>query len=969
MPEYDYNPVVWVSLATASGMSLISLGQPGLRSDLDEQVYTGGLTAVQAMIGGEVGGDTGRFVGGSHYNKTGRFLVKSENLELVGQFLLISESRQTVAPELVQYYEELVSRFARETLKTEEFKKTQDFYVTLGVDEILETFFKVINEARKQVSIPTSEEPFKNAVQEMLNKSINDYEYSTTLVSISELKGNYPALKDEIRAKQSSLTEDFTNDLLELLTSERPHALVQYPKISTKKIRKELSKYVHETIEQLNVQAGLEETLQEFEKNELRDILEEFSLQEVSKANLAARLEEEVLQKFLREFPLLYLADPSIANFAQVIEDLNNRISEEFDLGGTLTRIVNLLFDNTREKEQEMVIPYIRYFSEQFTTGLTTSAWKYIQFIFKLISMETGVELENVLPLIKDEIPESHYTEVTKQVTRYKLSKVIPISFTVKKASDVLPFYRSLFAGLGFAVNTLITETALGRNTADNYMVRTLKNYDNFLYDLLKLGFLVSAYTSLEGERSKFDFTLAYPNIGNFDGNFDLTNLDVDTLVSAISRASVEYIDEEKQLIEGRLEELRKGFDKRAKDIERFLGKSPKVISKGYSGTEIGEVNVLFDKNNLVAPPIESIFQDIKDDYRKIIQKMESSLDKVASAASEFLADKISEKKFQNEASDFGFINQARDGVQKVIQKQWGNIERKYSSLGSSVEKRVHGLRKSLQKAYSQAGQPAAYLRFDQKSYSRGNMDIFKSHSSITANIESTIEKRMKKESIITFDNLGAYEFFANSRSLPRSLQIALTNALVNKESFPFLKDATSNLNLEIHNDIFQSYAEVIGQRTNEILTQLLQDVGASIRKEYFSSDPVITFFESGNKILVPAIDLGVVSERAMKSLTNLLGERIGIESQHEEDHSLHRILAAIPTFGCNYSDLVWERHHHGKEITLNKVMLLVNWHSLLEENKFYLNIIRYSAAIYSDRVKKGVEKTLIQVERSLTSG
>ena len=96
MTEQDLNPVAWISLASISGLSLVSLGHPGLRS-VDEQVYTGGLTAVQQMLGGEVGGDTARFIGGSHSNKTGRFLVKTKGseYELVGQFLLISSEHIT----------------------------------------------------------------------------------------------------------------------------------------------------------------------------------------------------------------------------------------------------------------------------------------------------------------------------------------------------------------------------------------------------------------------------------------------------------------------------------------------------------------------------------------------------------------------------------------------------------------------------------------------------------------------------------------------------------------------------------------------------------------------------------------------------------------------------------------------------------------------------------------------------------
>ena len=128
MTEYDYNPVTWISLASLAGLSLVSLGQPGLKSGLDEQVYTGGLTAVQQILGGEIGGDTTRFVGGSDKHKTGRFLVKTLSSELVGQFLLISPRHIPVAPPLIDYYEHLVTFFAEETLKTDLVEKAEKMY-------------------------------------------------------------------------------------------------------------------------------------------------------------------------------------------------------------------------------------------------------------------------------------------------------------------------------------------------------------------------------------------------------------------------------------------------------------------------------------------------------------------------------------------------------------------------------------------------------------------------------------------------------------------------------------------------------------------------------------------------------------------------------------------------------------------------------------------------------------------------
>ena len=154
VPDYDTDPVTWISLASLAGLSLVSLGQPGLKSGLDEQVYTGGLTAVQQILGGEIGGDTTRFVGGSDKHKTGRFLVKSSSSELIGQFLLISPRNLPVAPALIEYYEHLVTFFAEETLKTDLVEKAEKMYSAFGVSDIIPFFLSSIKKARKKVSIP-----------------------------------------------------------------------------------------------------------------------------------------------------------------------------------------------------------------------------------------------------------------------------------------------------------------------------------------------------------------------------------------------------------------------------------------------------------------------------------------------------------------------------------------------------------------------------------------------------------------------------------------------------------------------------------------------------------------------------------------------------------------------------------------------------------------------------------------------
>ncbi|MHA2074148.1 MAG: hypothetical protein ACW97X_05985 [Candidatus Hodarchaeales archaeon] len=441
--DTDYYPVVWVSLASVSGLSLISLGQPGLRTDLDEQVYTGGLTAVQAMLGGEVGGDTDRFVGGSHSNRTGRFRVQNDTGgELVGQFLLISSKNLKVADDLVDHYEQLVSIFAESTLQTELYKRVEREFRALGVNDVLELFLESIKKARKQKSIHLNDKHFFRALKEATSKSINDYEYSPTLVKISEYKGKYRDLSPQLKSEKEQLLSELSVDVMELITSDHPHALVLFPKINS--IRKDLIKHLKNEIKDLNAKEGLEEIIKDFEKNELAKFLDDFALHEVNKANLHARLEDEIFNKFKREFPLLFLIDPEIEGFKESIKFLTTEINEQYDLGGTLSRIgVDML--KGREKEEILFIPYIRHFCDQFSTGLTISAWKYMQVLFRIISQETKNNVEKILPTLKDQIPESHFANVEKMITRYKLAKIDPLSFSVRQASDIIPFYRGCF--------------------------------------------------------------------------------------------------------------------------------------------------------------------------------------------------------------------------------------------------------------------------------------------------------------------------------------------------------------------------------------------------------------------------------------------------------------------------------------------------------------------------------------------
>ncbi|MFX0122124.1 MAG: hypothetical protein ACFFAE_00670 [Candidatus Hodarchaeota archaeon] len=962
MTDYDFNPVVWVSLASVSGLSLISLGQPGLRTDLDEQVYTGGLTAVQTMLGGEIGGDSERFVGGSHSNRTGRFLVKNETGELVGQFLLISPNNLVVAPDLVEFYEELVTIFAENTIQTEVYERTMREFRALGVNDVLDLFLESIKKARKRKSIPMNKDQFFSALNQVALKSINDYEYSTTLVKISEYKGKYHDVHPRVQKERNDLIAELSNDMLEFLASEYPHALVTFPKVDS--IQKDFLKHVRSEIDSIQkqnrVEEGLKEIIVDFEKNYLQEVLADFALHEVTKANLRARLEDEIFTKFRREFPLLFLVDPAINGFINSIENLTTKINEEYDLAGTLSRIgVDML--KNYEKEEDLVIPYIRNFCEQFAAGLTLTAWKYMQILFRIVTMETKIDVTEVLPTLQGQIPDSHFSTVQKMITKYKITKLDPLSFQVKRATDILPFYRALFSSLGFGINSLIFQVALGPENPDNYLNHTLKVFHEFSRQSTNIFAIFSIYSYLEKLKSRLNFNLVFPGPDSFKDGVDCTTMDVQSMILAFIEANTTHVQKEHQLVEQRLKEFEDAFEKRIKDINKYLSRNPIDISKGYS-LELEELKLLTFSTKPVETVVK-ILEKTKDEYSKLIEKIQPDLDKGKDAASQFIDGKIAEKKFESIITNRGFLSKLQDNFQKLLRNTHESINKSYEALPADVGKSFNKLEKDFSKQFSQA---CPFLNIDRKALEKGDEKFLQDPSPIIKKIEGSINQIITKEEFISWESLGAYYFSSKNRSLPTNLQIEVSNALVHKKSYPFLKEAIEVLKSNPNQDIYRSYTEVLENYTKDIITRIFHETGRIIDKEYLKTDLDVFFIER-DKNPVPTIEMGVLSSvNAINSLRDILGTKIAVESEERDNISFFHVSGVIPDFGCDYGKLkkVWKK----KEWTLRKVLLLLSWRSLLNTNAFYMNLLRYSSGFYSVRVKDSLEEILEEIEKAIVS-
>ncbi|MHA2203380.1 MAG: hypothetical protein ACW991_06800, partial [Candidatus Hodarchaeales archaeon] len=222
------------------------------------------------------------------------------------------------------------------------------------------------------------------------------------------------------------------------------------------------------------------------------------------------------------------------------------------------------------------------------------------------------------------------------------------------------------------------------------------------------------------------------------------------------------------------------------------------------------------------------------------------------------------------------------------------------------------------------------------------------------------------KEEFFSWENLGASSFSSKNRSLPTNLRLEISNALVHKKSYPFLKEAIEVLKSNPNQDIYRSYTEVLENHSKDVIKRIFQETGRIIDREYIKTDLDI-FFAERDKKPVPTIEMGVLSSvEAMNSLRGILGSKIAVESDERDDVSFFHVSGVIPDFGCDYGKLqkVWKK----KEWTLRKVLLLLSWRSLLNTNSFYMNLLRYSSGFYSKRVKESLEEILEEIEKAIVS-
>ena len=222
------NLKVWFSIASSTGLSVVSLGTPGLKEDLDEQVFAGGISAVSHLLSTEIGSAEKSFIGGGDTRKMGRFVIdpKNNSKEVITQFLLMSTDDSKISDNILSYIQEIAITFATKIVLSPLWEEVESSFKTLSSLDTYENFLDSIVTARKKAKIQINDELFDEKIKALIDYTIKEPEFFETLSDISNQEPTQADLKKNIIPNQKVIFKTLFEEMLSIILDEDPIPII-----------------------------------------------------------------------------------------------------------------------------------------------------------------------------------------------------------------------------------------------------------------------------------------------------------------------------------------------------------------------------------------------------------------------------------------------------------------------------------------------------------------------------------------------------------------------------------------------------------------------------------------------------------------------------------------------------------------------------------------------------------------------
>ena len=464
--------ITWFRLASTSGLSVVSLGTPGLKSGLDEQVFTGGISAVSHLLSEEIGSQEKTFIGGGDARKFGRIILPNSqnNTEIISQFLMMSADGTKIPDYLVSLGQEIAINFANQVLP--QWETLTSNYQTLGPLESLDLFLEAVNQAKKKVKVINQDNLFETKFIDMLKKLTQEYQNSTVLMNLREKNPDFTYLQNKLPAEQTKLLSEFTREIAALVLLEDPTTILlrNRPSDILRDGERILRDYINKNVLTITTNQFLTTSSELFKSGEVSELLADFSVFDIrkSKAVIQRKLENEFITRLSKRAPFILLINPSLesttGSYEKFIATQVDLIFQEYDLASVLGKIASILLEGDNPLSQYLLAEFVRSFAMRFPGGLSIPAWKFVQTLFQIFSNQTSKTLDDAVTQL--EISQSHLETINLQFKEVTPSDDLQsLSFTItREGDDIIKFYSALETTISEGAQNFFDEAIWSEN-------------------------------------------------------------------------------------------------------------------------------------------------------------------------------------------------------------------------------------------------------------------------------------------------------------------------------------------------------------------------------------------------------------------------------------------------------------------------------------------------------------------------
>ncbi len=397
---FNYN--AWFSVALEYGLSIFSIGKVG---SSDDQLLTGGLTAVESLLGSEIGltKKEGFVVdhGSSHME---RIPFSYEEQNIYAQFLIQSLDSEKIDENYKTLAKTFITELSNNLLNSTLLDEIQNTPKKLSMDKINDILLESYEMTHKKIKVKTNNEFLSEIVKNVILHSFQNYNFSEALIHLSNLDDD-DALT-YLDSNREILLSKYILDIQNKIINDYPLIfLITQPVF----FKNELDEIIAKELEfnRLNqTEKFLSEIIEEiFKDNSLKSIIHKFdinTLREDTKP-ISILIDKLLKTKLLKKSPLILLLTQELDLSTVIKEKVVDRVLKEYDIGNIVSQIAKALILKAHpedEMQAKLVFDFFRDLSRIYPGGFPKQLWIIITNLLQIYANEAKQNLLKVNKLI-----------------------------------------------------------------------------------------------------------------------------------------------------------------------------------------------------------------------------------------------------------------------------------------------------------------------------------------------------------------------------------------------------------------------------------------------------------------------------------------------------------------------------------------------------------------------------------------